>query len=163
MIKFNHNVPLEKTMQFEEIFAEELKMSLEEKMELSESGAEFLYLTEDDKLISETYYITLDKIIDEFSEEGQQETGLEVFRKDADKIMYVHSLATMPEYQKKGYGSLIKSYFLGEMFGKSIKTVVGHSKKESIGINKRFGAEVICEIKDWYGTGESVWLYKIEL
>lgn len=163
MITFNHDVPMYRTMKFEDIFSEELRMSQNEKKELKKKGAEFLYLEVNGELISETYYITLDKVIDDFSEEGQAETGLEIFRKNADKIMYVHSLATLPEFQKRGYGSLIKSYFLGEMYAKGYKTIIGHAKKESIEINKRFGAQVLCEIKNWYDTGESVWLYKIEL
>lgn len=163
MITFKHNIPLEQTMQFEKIFAVELQMDLGEKIQLLESGADFLYLEEDGQLISETYYIPLKMVIDDFEKEGQKKTGLDVFMEDADKIMYVHSLATMPNFQKRGYGSLIKSYFLGEMYARGYKKIIGHAKKQSIGINKRLGAEVICEIKDWYGTGESVWLYKIEL
>lgn len=162
IITFRHDIPSEESMVFEEIFPEELREDVESRNELKKNGCEFIHLCVDGKPVSETYFIPLYKILDDFLNDPDQDvTGLQRY---SDKnVVYVHSFATLPEFQKMGYGTLLKSYFLGYVKSKEYEYVVGHSKKGSIGINLGFGAIPIMKIEDWYGTNEPVCLYEIKI
>lgn len=152
-INFIHNIPLIETMCFEKVYPENLQLDLEEKKELLDSGAEFIYLVDKDtgNLIGETYFISLNKLEEEIE-------GTTKFR--GQNCAYVYSTTILPEYQGKRYGAILKGYFYGYIKNK-FDFVLGHARHNgSVQLNELFGAEIIDTFDNWYDTGERYYLYK---
>jgi hypothetical protein len=164
ILKFVHNIPVEESMVFESIYPENLSMSLEDKKELAEEGAEFVYLKDGEtgELIGETYFLPLDLMQDWDADEHQDYDGLDPFY--GKEAVYCYSNTILPKFQKQGFGGILKSYMLGYLRAEGWKIVVGHARHNgSLQLNKSFGAEAVEHIDDWYQTAEMVTLYKQEL
>lgn len=164
-IKFKHDIPLEKTLCFEELYSENLQLTLEVKNELKELGCKFIYLLDGytDELIGETYFIPLDDLEDEEPDEHQLEDGLEKWY--GKNAVYVYSTTILPKFQGKGYASLLKSYFYGFMSTQIFDYAIGHARVSSgsLELNKKFGANEIMNFENWFQTGESFVMYVKDL
>lgn len=156
--KFSTYYPFPLTMVFEELYDEKLRFTVKDKLEFEESGGTFIYLIDSDtnKLIGETYYLPVDLIKD--VDDDLIKKGLEPY---LDKnAVYVYSNSILPEYQGKGYGTLLKSYLLGHLKSQNYNFTLGHARRSgSIQLNEKFGAKVVRSYDNWYGTGETVDLY----
>jgi len=155
-IAFVHDWPLRETLIFEEQYSDDLKIDLAYKQELKAMGAEFIYILDADlnTLIGETYFIEIEKLDEDLSD---------ISRWTNKNAVYVYSTTILPKYQNKGFGKILKSYFLG--YAKAnYAYVLGHAKENaSIKLNKYFGAEIIREERNWHGSGETFYFYKIEI
>jgi GNAT superfamily N-acetyltransferase len=163
-IKFTKDVSLEDSLAFEVIYAENLQYDLAGKQELKDDGIEFVYLVDGDTgaVIGESYFIPLASLKDWPPEEDQPDEGLEPYY---DKnAMYCYSTTILPEYQGKGYGAILKSYYLGLCAARGFDYSIGHARfNGSIQLNQSFGAKIVGEFSDWYKTGEVYYLYVQEL
>lgn len=163
-LSFVHNLPLSETMQFEDVYPQNLKLDLEFKQWIKDNGGEFIYMKDEDmgNIIGETYFIPVDELEAEESSELQLEDGLdEWYGKNA---LYVYSTTILPEYQKQGLGRILKAYFYGFIKTSQYDYVIGHARRNgSIELNEFFGAEVIGEFENWFQTGETVTMYKKSL
>jgi len=158
-IRFVHQWPLEETMDFEDVYVDELRTDLSYKQELKDNGAQFIYIqnTETGELIGETYFIEPEKL-DELDDllPGLQDW----LNRDA---IYVYGTTILPQYQNQRFGKILKAYFLGYVKHK-YKYVLGHARDNgSIKLNKAFGAEIIATEPNWQDSGEHVYFYKINL
>lgn len=159
-LKFKHDVPLEDTMIFESIYPENLQMDLEEKQELMDDGAEFIILLDEDtgEFIGETYFVPLDTFEGEEPYELQPDEGLEPYF--GKNLIYCYSTTILPKYQKQGYGKILKAYLYGYVKAKGFAGSIAHAKEgASIKLNTFFGAKIIGEFGNWYGTGITHFLY----
>ena len=78
--------------------------------------------------------------------------------------VYCYSNTILPAFQKTGFGTILKSHWLGVVAGKGYSTIYGHARSGgSHALNARFGAEFLKQFPDWYGTGENYWLYRTRL
>lgn len=155
-LAYRHNIPIEDTLVFEDQYTGELKLSLRGKRNLKQQGAEFIYLVEKQtgELIGETYYIEVDKLKERIK-------GLSKWKNR--NAIYVYSNTVLPKYQGNGLGTILKAFFLGQV-NRTFSYALGHAKDgASWNLNKRFGAILIKEEKDWAGTNETYNFYKIEL
>jgi len=154
-ITFKYDLPLTETMQFEDIYPEELQMDLVEKQELRDGkGSIFVWMFVDNVCVGEAYGVPLSSL-DEVVE------GLS----DADpRAMYCYSNTVLPEYQGKGWGKMLKSHWLGLVKGKGFSTIYGHARPNgSQQLNDDFGVQWLEDFPDWYGTGETYKLYKLTI
>lgn len=149
------NIDLKNTMIFEDEYPNNLQMDFEEKKELLSHNSIFVLMYLDNQLIGESYGIPLK----DFDEEIQ---GLENISKD--NTIYCYSNTIIKPYQGKGYGKILKSYWLGLVKGKGFNFVYGHARPNgSQKLNEFFGAKFIKEYPNWYETGETYKLYSIVL
>ena len=171
VISFEINIPMRQTMQFEKCFHPNLRGTLGEKKNLRSAGADFFYLCLDGKPIAETYFILTDLLAACEGGPEMEETGLASYI--GNDILYVFSLAVLSEYRGLGYGKILKSYFLGHIvsltltldaMGKQgVRKIIGHANQKAMCLNSMFGAEVICPYHNWYDTGETAYLYEINI
>lgn len=159
-IKFRNDVSVEDSLVFEKIYDENLQMDAQEKQELKEDGAEFIYMVdaETGDLIGETYFCPLDLFKDEEPDELQPDEGTSpYFNKN---YAYCYSTTILPKYQGMGFGKLLKSYYLGYIKAKGFSGSIGHAKDvASVGLNTGFGGNVVRQFDNWYQTGETHFLY----
>jgi GNAT superfamily N-acetyltransferase len=172
MISFRRNVPTSETMVFEEVFAENLQMeTVEEKEELLEKALT-VWMFVDGKIAGETYGYAVPDIDEDIP-------GVEGFcfsdgkaRKDnvPEQTFYMYSTAILPEFQRKGYARILKSYMLGVVSASSylswspFETVIGHSHEGgSLQLNLGFGAKTLAGFSNWYDTGKTYYMYRLDL
>jgi GNAT superfamily N-acetyltransferase len=83
---------------------------------------------------------------------------------------YVYSTTILPQYRGRGYGRILKAYFLGYLRGQfewfrlkfPTGVIIGHATSPAmLKINKEFGAVVLAEHRNWYGTPRTAWFYEI--
>lgn len=157
-VRFDHNVPIEDTMMFEDIFEENLKYeTVEEKGE--ETGS-FIrcYMFVDDKIVGEIYAADVDQLfIDD-------PNFVDIEKYVSERAAYLHSTAILPEYQHKGYGKILKTYFHGYLKGSGYDILIGHSTAPAINdINDMFGVTWLTEHENWYDTGKIAKFYELYL
>ena len=155
-IKFIHDWPLEETLVFEDQYSDDLKIDLAYKKEFKALGGEFIYIldAESNVPIGETYFIEVKKLNEDLQ-------GLSHWLKK--NAVYVYSTTILPQYQHKGFGKILKAYFLGYVRTK-YRYAIGHARENgSIKLNKNFGAQIISEEINWQNSGETYYFYNIDL
>ncbi|HMD39293.1 MAG TPA: hypothetical protein VKH15_08430 [Candidatus Acidoferrum sp.] len=159
IIKFAYDVPLEQTMEFDSIYPKGLQFALSDKETLrSMSGGIFVWMLVDGALAGEAYGIPIseyDEPIEGLGDLSAQE------KRDA---IYCYSNTILPAFQRRGFGDILKSHWLGLVVSKGFKTVYGHARPgASQALNAKFGAVFLAEFPDWYGTGETYKMYRLDL
>lgn len=154
ILTFKSSIPTRDTMFFEELFEEELRLSESEKYEILAKGYP-VWLLVDGKLIGETYGIMLKDLKEPMIKDCEDENP---------RTVYCYSTAILPEYQKKGLGSLLKAYWLGKIKAYGVSRVVAHATSESAAkLNATFGAHFGAFHTKWYGTERTAIFYWIDL
>lgn len=159
-LKFSLDIPLSDTMCFEEIYPDELRVDLEYKQYLKDKGAEFIVLLDEEtgNFIGETYFVSLDNLKDDKSDELQLVDGLEPYY--GTNLVYCYSTTILPKYKNLGYGKILKSFFYGYLKAKGYRGSIAHAKEgASIKLNTFFGAEIIDKFDNWFQTGVTHILY----
>lgn len=152
MITFTRNVDLVDTMQFEAIYHENLQPTIDEKRSMLD-GAFAVWMLIDGKLAGESYGSAL---------ESRDETVALKHRLPGTAI-YCYSNTILPEFQNRGYGRILKAYWLG-MIREWYSYCFGHARPGgSQALNTRFGAEWLETVPNWCGTGEDYKLYRMAL
>jgi len=153
-ITFKYDLPICDTMQFEEVYPEQLQMDLPEKQELRDAiGSIFVWMFIDDVCIGEAYGVPLASLTEPI--EGLANAG------DA---MYCYSNTILTEYQGKGWGRILKAHWLGLVKGSGYSTIYGHARPNgSQQLNDSFGVKWLGGFPDWYETGETYELYRLEI
>lgn len=156
-IEFKHHFNIEQTMQFEEQYHLELRFDLDEKKKLLENAEGFkVWLLIDSELAGETYGIPFSRLHESIKgcKEYQHSVG----------IIYCYSNTILPKFQGKGFGSLLKAYWLGLCKGEGIIKVVGHARPNaSQTLAEKFNAKMGATFCNWYNTGEDYKVYTITL
>ena len=159
VIKFNYDVPLERTMAFEAVYHEALQLDLSEKKEIWDApGSIFVWMFVDRELAGESYGVPLassDELIEGLSDltDCEKKTGI-----------YCYSNTILPSFQKQGLGTILKAHWLGQAAGKGFDIVYGHARPGgSQALNAKFGAVFLDGFPDWYGTGEEYRMYRLAL
>lgn len=165
IIQFKESITIEDTLVFESVYPENLQFDLEEKRGLfSEPTVGSVYLLGDDNLIGESYFIDLHQMKDWGPDEDQPDDGLVDYYTSPGETLYVYSTTILPEYQHRGFGRMLKTWVLSMAKARGYKYVVGHARScGSMALNKSFGAKIERSFDNWYGTGETYHLYRIEL
>lgn len=159
VIKFEYNVPLEETMEFDAIYPERLQFSLSEKELIrSAPGAIFAWMRVDGTLAGEAYGVPV-STYDESIEGLDQLTG-----EEKEGTIYCYSNTVLPPFQRRGLGSILKAHWLGLVAARGFNTVYGHARPGgSQSLNAKFGAVFLGDFPDWYGTGEAYKMYRLTL
>lgn len=154
-ITFRYDLTPTETQQFESAYPDELQMDIPEKQALQDAKYSiFVWLFVDGECIGEAYGVPL-KSLDEPVE------GLAGVDQSA---MYCYSNTILPEYQGKGWGRLLKAHWLGLVKGSGFSTIYGHARPNgSQQLNNSFGVQWLEDFPDWYGTGETYKMYRMEL
>lgn len=160
-------------MPFEATFDPELRQSYREKCGLLSFMTTIGAMLIDNKTVGEFYGFQMKRkeLVDEWLESSKYPHDPSINYPEFDKIklngntdFYCHSNGLLPEYQHKGFGTIMKSYMLGYLKGLGFKRVLGHAHEQgSIQLNDKFGARHVHCFKNWYGTGHRYWLYEIIL
>lgn len=160
MIEFKHNVPLKKTLVFEKEYHPDLALSYDSKKYYKDMGAEFIFLFIDKKLVGETIFINVDRLIEQCELVTNYADEEKYYGKNA---AYIVGTTILKPYQGNGYSKLLKSYFYGYVKGK-YDYVIGHAIiPKSLSLNQLFGAKAKRVIEDWYGTGDHVAFYEVKI
>jgi len=155
-LSFRNDLPLNQTMMFEAVYPEPLQLDIKEKAELNRAQhGIWVWMFVNDQLVGETYGVPLA----ELAEPVEGMSGI-----PADNRLYCYSNTVLPAFQHRGYGRLLKAYFLGVAKGRGFRAVYGHARPGgSQALNIEFGAKFIEAFPDWYGTGEIYKLYETVL
>ncbi len=158
-IRFRYDVPLEETMEFEAVYHPGLQLELEEKREVWETpGAFFVWMYVDGELAGESYGIPLSSrtdLIDDL---------LLLPVKEKENAVCCFSNTILPAFQGKGYGSILKAHWLGLAAAKGFGVVYGHARPGgSQALNVKFGAVLLENLPNWFGSGEDYRKYRLEL
>jgi ribosomal protein S18 acetylase RimI-like enzyme len=158
-IRFRYDLALDQTMMFEDVYPEPLQLDLEEKQELWDTaGSIFVWMFVGAEIVGESYGIPLATIHREV--EGLQDLSAP----DRESSIYCHSNTILPAFQHRGFGTILKSHWLGLVAAAGFKSVYGHARPgRSQKLNARFGAEFVESFPDWYGTQEEYRLYRLAL
>lgn len=149
-----HQVHLPDTMIFEDLYEPALKLDYDEKYRIITKGiATWLYL--DNVLIGETYGACpahLDEPIPDLPV-------------DQTYSIYCYSTTILPPYQRRGFGKLLKAYWLGRCYSNYWK-VFGHATNEAaIKLNTYFGAKFLPDKihEHWCDSERTAYFYVIDL
>ncbi len=158
VIAFQSGVALEETMGFEAVYPEQLGMTLGAKRNLLKTpGAVVVWMFVDVALAGEAYGIPMVGFV-------QDMEGAELVEDDPAQGLYCFSNTILPAFQGRGLGEVLKRHWLGMARERGYRAVYGHARPgASQGLNAKFGARFLGDFPDWYGTGESYRLYRLEL
>jgi GNAT superfamily N-acetyltransferase len=158
VIGFQYGVALEETMDFEAVYPKNLQMTLAAKRNLLKTpGAVVVWMFVDGELAGEAYGIPMQGFVAEMQ-------GAELMEDDPARALYCFSNTILPGFQGQGLGDVLKSHWLGMAWGRGFSVIYGHARPgASQGLNAKFGARFLGDFPDWYRTGESYRLYRLEL
>lgn len=159
IVRFEYDVPLEQTMEFDAIYPEGLQLTLQEKSVLRHiPGAIFVWMRVADALAGEAYGVPITRYDEPIEGLSQLAPG------ELDGAMYSCSNTVLPEFQHQGYGSILKAHWLGLVAARGFKTIYGHARPgASQALNAKFGAVFLGDFLDWFGTGETYKQYRLPL
>lgn len=148
-------------MEFEEEYPEELKLDRTEKTEILH-GSTAVILKLDGKPIGEIYGAPIRYYLDrEYITHDEIPVGNPRFD------YYCYSTTILKPYQNKGYGKILKAFWLGLLNAMEISpdVVYGHaSTPEAIKLNQFFGAEMLgLKFDNWKCSKRSAMLYRQEI
>ncbi len=90
--------------------------------------------------------------------------GAELVVDDLSISLYCFSNTVLPAFQRRGLGEVLKAHWLGMARQSGFRVIYGHARPgASQGLNAKFGARFLGDFPDWYGTGETYRLYRLEL
>ena len=153
MIKFTKQVRIEDSMVFEGYYEPGLKLSLEEKQDILEHGI-YIYMLLDGQLAGEAY----GAMLCDLDEEIEDCAG------ESPWSIYCYSTTILPPFQRKGWGTILKAFWLGQCREHTdSEWIIGHSTSPIIhSMNERFGAEHTVRHEKWYDTTRVAWFYKLK-
>jgi hypothetical protein len=159
VIKFKYDVPLEQTLAFESVYHSGLQLELSEKREIWETpGSFFVWMYVEGELAGESYGIPL------ASSSDFLEDLLVLPASEKEKAVCCFSNTILPQFQKRGYGSILKAHWLGLAAGKGFDVVYGHARPGgSQALNAKFGAVFLENLPNWFGSGEDYRKYRLVL
>jgi hypothetical protein len=150
-LTFCYRYPIPRTMVFEKEYHPNLRLSLPEKEHLLKHALT-IWMLEGSRLVGETYGIPLDGRF-------ERPEGCPV---DPEAI-YCYSTTILGKYKNKGYGRILKAFFIGRV-SRDYKRIYGHARPgASQRLNKSFGAKLGKTCKNWYGTNENYRRYVLHL
>jgi len=157
-IRFQSDVPLEETMVFEAVYPKNLQMRLAAKRSLLKTaGAIVVWMFVDDELAGEAYGIPMAGFT-------AQMEGAALVQDDPAQALYCFSNTVLPAFQRRGLGEALKAHWLEMARSAGFRVIYGHARPgASQGLNAKFGARFLGDFPDWYGTGETYRLYRLEL
>jgi GNAT superfamily N-acetyltransferase len=157
-IRFQVDVPLEETMVFESVYPKNLQMTLAAKKNLLHTpGAVMVWMFVDGALAGEAYGIPMAGYAAEMP-------GAELVVDDPSVSLYCFSNTVLPAFQRRGLGDTLKAHWLGMTRERGYRVIYGHARPgASQGLNAKFGARFLGDFPDWYGTGETYRLYRLQL
>ena len=89
------------------------------------------------------------------SEETFAELRLDEIPADKMGLIYLYNIVTMPQFQAKGYGREMLSFFIEKAADAGFRKVGGHFRGNgSLKNFRNLGGEEVAVFKDWFGTGE---------
>jgi predicted GNAT superfamily acetyltransferase len=159
VLRFEYDIPLEQTMEFDAVYPPGLQFELPEKRMIRQTpGAIFVWMWVDDQLVGESYGVPISN--DDEPIEGLD--GLSIA--DKQNAIYCYSNTILPRFQRRGFGDILKAHWLGLVVSKGFTTVYGHARPgASQALNAKFGAIFLGDFPDWYGTGEAYKMYRLAL
>jgi GNAT superfamily N-acetyltransferase len=158
VIAFQSGVALEETMGFEAVYPKQLGMTLGAKRNLLKTpGAVVVWMFVDGVLAGEAYGIPMEGFVEEMQ-------GAELVEDDPAQGLYCFSNTVLPAFQGRRLGEALKSRWLEMARERGFSVIYGHARPgASQGLNAKFGARFLGNFPDWYGTGETYRLYRLQL
>ena len=117
---------------------------------------------DNDRVIANTFLNKLENITEELFDGYWDPSTYTTYGEN--NTYYANSVAVLPEYRNKGLAYKLKEKSLNYLKNKGVKYVIGHAHEGNMfNINKKFGAVVVKELVNWMDSGETHYLYQIEL
>jgi GNAT superfamily N-acetyltransferase len=149
---FYKNIPIEETLIFEDIYEKNLRLSLERKKEILTKGFA-AWMMVDGILAGEIYGIRPSDLHEKIEDVDGNERD----------TIYLYSTTILPQFQGKGLGKILQAYWQGSL-PPSIKVIIGHATTDiRMKIHLFFGAKLLKEHRNWYGTKRTAQFYRIDL
>ncbi len=147
-----------RTMVFEPVYPENLQMTLAAKRSLLRApGVVKVWMYVDGALAGEAYGVPMESYADDMP-------GAELVVDDLSISLYCFSNTVLPAFQGRGLGDTLKAHWLGMAREQGFRVIYGHARPgASQGLNAKYGAKFLGDFPDWYGTGETYKLYRLEL
>jgi GNAT superfamily N-acetyltransferase len=150
-------------------FPPELRLDTNEKKEaVSREGAIVLLARMDGKVVGEAYGFSLDTMGEKDDpKDGQRLAFIELAHRypgAGNRVFYNYSFAVLPEYQKRGIGTRLKSELIAVAKASGYVFFVDHARDgPSLHIDQHLGARVIKPYRNWYRSGKAHFLCEIKL
>lgn len=151
MITFKDYYDLERSMAFEGIFEEDLRLDKNEKKDLL-GHCVTSYMFYEGFIAGEIYSVDVETLI-KLEEGGMEDIG--DIRYTSSKTAYIYSVAILPEWQGRGLSKILIAYHLGQLQISGFSQVVAHSTARAM--DKVFKWFCFYFLQDgqhekWYGT-----------
>jgi GNAT superfamily N-acetyltransferase len=151
-ITFRTDLPIDTTMQFEDIFEPELRLDVTDKTDLLKNCIT-VWLLVDGKLAGEMYGVRHtefdEEILDVDHSEGQ--------------YIYLYSAAILPEFEGKGLTKILMANWMGRIAGKC-EAVTAHCTHPAMThLCETFGGEFFHTHQNWFDSGREATFCKIYL
>jgi GNAT superfamily N-acetyltransferase len=145
-------------MVFEAVYPEQLQMTLPAKRHLLKTpGAVVVWMFVDGALAGEAYGIPMQGY-------AKHMPGAELVVDGPSLSLYCFSNTVLPDFQKRSLGDALKAHWLGMARERGFRVIYGHARPgASQGLNAKFGARFLGDFPDWYRTGETYRLYRLQL
>lgn len=137
------------TARFEECYEEELQCDDDERTNLLLRGTP-TWLKVDGKLAGEAITIL--------------PSNCEEDIEDVDRTNwfyhYWYTTTILPQYRGKGLAEALVAYHIARLRIMRVRGIMGHATTPAMRhIREKFGAKVLKEHKNWYGTGRTAYFY----
>lgn len=77
---------------------------------------------------------------------------------------YAYATSVLPSHQGRGIATSLKRAFIAHARVKGFRYLVGHAKEGAmVNINEKFGARIVRSYDDWYNTGNTHYLYELDV
>jgi GNAT superfamily N-acetyltransferase len=145
-------MPIKDTMDFELVFEPELRMGIEDKIDLLQSCA-VAWLFVDGELAGEIYGAGHTDFDEEIPDVDHSD----------DTAVYLYSAAILPKFEGKGLSKIMMAHWLG-LVADQYEVVTAHCTHEAMtAICKGFGAEFFGTHHNWFDSGREATFCKIYL
>lgn len=137
----------------EKLFDPKLRLSIAEKAQLLRKAI-VLRLFDKKEVIGEIYGFRIKDM-------GEEIEGIKTVQ---NSDFYLYSIAVSPKMQNCGVGKILIELFKKRIKKQGGRTLFSHAiNTQSKKIHKACGGEELGKFSDWYGTGKTAVLFKIEI
>ena len=153
-------------MKIENIFHEDIRESWEDKLENLINAKCVLLACADKKVIGEAYTLDANFMRLEDDEDYDDFKHLNDIcdLMEKENALYLSSLAVLPEYEGQGIANEFMKGIIMDAQYKGYKAIYSHAHEgASAHLHEKFGGKELLRRDNWFDTGATHILYRIEL
>ena len=153
-------------MEVENIFHEDIRETWEDKLENLINSKCALLCMVDHRIIGEAYTLDADFMRAEDDEDYDDFKHLNAIcdMMEKENALYLSSLAVLHQYKGNGIASGFMQMIIADAKHKKHTAIYSHAHEgASTYLHEKFGGKALLKRENWFDTGDTYILYKIEL